>query len=191
MQPLRSTESGRWAPRAEVPGSNPYVCPGPERGECPDAPRTLHLQPSNVTCGNQVSERERDLSEATQLCQPRVGCSGVTREPRHPLALPIRVSSRAQNGEPSGGQGGLSPCQVQACGAAVLRWHGLLPRPGRPVHGKSRPPRVGPHPQRERTQPVSRGCEVEPPPLRAGETEARRVSATPPNRQQTLRAPPG
>ncbi|XP_015990812.1 monocyte to macrophage differentiation factor 2 isoform X2 [Rousettus aegyptiacus] len=45
-----------------------------------------------------------------------------------------RVSSRAQNGEPSGGQGGLSPCQVQACGAAVLRWHGLLPRPGRPVH---------------------------------------------------------
>lgn len=133
----------------------------------------------------------KNLSEATQLCQPRVGCSGVTREPRHALALPIRVSSRAQNGEPSGGQGGLSPCQVQACGAAVLRWHGLLPRPGRPVHGKSRLPRVGPRPQRERTQPVSRGCEVEPPPLRAGETEARRVSATPPNRQQTLRAPPG
>lgn len=73
MQPLRSTESGRRAPWAKVLGSNPYVCPGPALGKCLDAPRTLHLQPSNVTCGNRVSERERDRSKATRPCRPPRG----------------------------------------------------------------------------------------------------------------------
>lgn len=81
MQPLRSTESGRWAPRAEVPGSNPYVCPGPERGECPDAPRTLHLQPSNVTCGNQVLERERTCLRPPSSASPMWGAAGSHMSP--------------------------------------------------------------------------------------------------------------
>ena len=45
-------------------------------------------------------------------------------------------------GRPSQGDDALSSWQVQARGAALLCHHGLLPRPGRPFHGKS-PHQVG------------------------------------------------
>lgn len=138
------------------------VAAGPRGRRCWDETLTSALglsvgsartHPALCICNSQTSRAETESQSGKEACPrppspagPRLGCGGVTREPRRALTLPIRVSSRAQNGELSGGQGALSSCQVQACGAAVLRRHGLLPRPGHPVHGKSRPPGVGASP---------------------------------------------
>ena len=67
----------------------------------------------------------------------------------------------------------MSSWQVQARGAALLRRHGLLPRPGHPFHGKLPPPGVGPPVWLEGTHSDSGDCQVEPPPLADEGTEAR------------------
>lgn len=135
-------------------GSNSNACPGLSKGGAPrHAMPTQHLPLSNVSSRVwKPSLREGQAPAHGHLALPALtGCSWMKPELRGAgqgtespsITLAVGVSPPNPNGGGAAHREALSSWQVQAGGAALLCRHGLLPRPGRPFHGKSPPPAVG------------------------------------------------
>lgn len=143
----------------EVLGSYGVDSPWPEMWQGPA--HALYLAGTILACsptdGDQVPEGRTAAQGHPALPAP-AACPGVKSEPGRAgqraaffslfwLGCPLlpRTGSCVPFllGRLSRGPDGLSSCQVQAGGAALLRRHGFLPRPGHPLNGESHPPGQG------------------------------------------------